>query len=103
MNRMVIKLKTVLEKLKLFREVGHLLKFHSVFVMIHRSGKANMWNQVPWQNNIVHQLIYAVYSVVKNHLLVYVINPIVWHLRSWKKRMTSLTILILAHDEKLWL
>ena len=52
-------------------------------------------------NNIVHQLIYAVYSVVKNHLLVYVINPIVWPLRSWKKRMTSLTILILAHDEKL--
>ena len=34
--------------------------------------------------------------MVKNHLLVYVINPIVWHLRSWKKRMTSLTILILA-------
>jgi len=48
MNQMVIKLKTVLEKLKLFREVGHLLKFHSAFVMTHGSGKANMWNQVPW-------------------------------------------------------
>lgn len=80
---MVIKLKTVLEKLKHFREDGHLLKFHSVLVMIHGSGKANMWNHVPWANNIFHQLIYTVlfyYSVAKYHLLLNIINPIVWPL-----------------------
>jgi hypothetical protein len=46
MNRMVIKLMTVLEELNILRK----LFIYSDFIMhlFNGSGKANMWNQVPW-------------------------------------------------------